>query len=89
MIGTISDLDAPLLPPYKGAKAVSAWFSHVTDAMFEQERREILTAGPKDIRALAGIIREVLSEGSFCVIGNAECLRKHEGMFGELKNLFQ
>lgn len=89
VIGTISDLDAPLLAPYKGAKADSAWFSHVTDEMFEQERREILTAGPEDIRALAGIVREVLSEGSLCVIGNAECIRKCEGMFGEIKNLFQ
>ncbi len=89
VIGTLSDLDAPLPPPYKGAKADSAWFSHVTDEMFEQERREILTAGPEDIRALAGIVREVLSEGSLCVIGNAECIRKCEGMFGEIKNLFQ
>lgn len=38
VIGTISDMDTPLLPPYKGAKAVSAWYSGITDEMLAEEK---------------------------------------------------
>ena len=72
VIGTISDLDAPLLPPYKGIRADAAWFTGVTDAMIQKERDEILAVTPEDIRELAPIIRAVLSEQSICAIGNAE-----------------
>lgn len=88
VIGTISDLDTPLLPPYKGAKAVSAWYSGVTDEMLAEERRQILTVKPEDIRALAGIIRAILDTGSFCVVGNAEKIKENKELFGSIKNLF-
>ena len=88
VIGTISDLDAPLLPPYKGSKAISAYFSGVTDEMLAEERRQILKADQKDIRELAGIIREILNTGSLCVIGNASKVKENRELFGEIKNLF-
>ncbi len=88
VIGTISDLDTPLLPPYKGSKADSAWFSGVTDEMLLKERQEVLTVQPEDIRVLAGIIKAILATGSLCVIGNAEKVKENRGMFGEVKNLF-
>lgn len=88
VIGTISDLDTPLLPQYKGAKADSAYFSGVTDEMLREERSQVLRACPEDIRALAGIIREILNTGSLCVIGNAEKIKENKEMFGEIKNLF-
>lgn len=88
VIGTISDLDTPLLAPYKASKAISAWFSGVTDEMLGEERGQILKAEPKDIRALAGIIRAILSTGSFCVVGNAEKIKENKELFGEIKNLF-
>ena len=88
VIGTISDLDTPLLPPYKGSKADSAWFSGVTDGMLLKERQEVLTVQPEDIRALADIIKAILATGSLCVIGNAEKVKENSGMFGEVKNLF-
>lgn len=88
VIGTISDLDVPLLAPYKGSKADAAYFSHLTDEMLKKEREEILKATKEDIRALAPVIREILSTGSFCVIGNAEKIRENQELFGEVKNLF-
>lgn len=88
VIGTISDLDAPLLPQYKGSKAMSAYFSGVTDEMLDEERRQILSATKEDIRKLAGTIREILKTGSLCVIGNAEQIRENKEMFGEMKNLY-
>ena len=88
VIGTISDLDTPLLPPYKASRAVSAWFSGVTDEMLLTERTQILQAVPEDVRALTGIIRAILSTGSFCVVGNAEKIKENRERFKEIKNLF-
>ena len=89
VIGTISDLDTPLLPPYKGSKADSAWFSGVTDEMLLKERQEVLAVQPEDIRALAEVIKAILANGSLCVIGNAEKVKENSEMFGEVKNLFK
>mgnify|MGYP002609606773 CR=1 FL=1 len=88
VIGTISDLDAPLLPPYKGIRADAAWFTGVTDAMVQKERDEILAVTPEDIRELAPIIRAVLSEQSICAIGNAEKVKANQDLFKTVKNLF-
>lgn len=88
VIGTISDLDAPLLPPYKGIRADAAWFTGVTDAMIQKERDEILAVTPEDIRELAPIIRAVLSEQSICAIGNAEKVKANQDLFKTVKNLF-
>ena len=88
VIGTISDLDAPLLPPYKGIRADAAWFTGVTDVMIQKERDEILAVTPEDIRELAPIIRAVLSEQSICAIGNAEKVKANQDLFKTVKNLF-
>lgn len=88
VIGTISELDTPLLPQYKGSKAVSAYFSGVTDEMLSEERKQILSAGKEDIRKLSAIIKEILSTGSLCVVGNAERIKANKDMFLEIKNLF-
>ena len=40
VIGTISDLDAPLLPPYKGIRADAAWFTGVTDVMIRKRETD-------------------------------------------------
>ena len=88
VIGTISDLDTPLTPSLKGARGLSAWYSGVTDEMLKKEREEILNAKPEDIRALAGIVREILKTGALCVIGNEEAMKKDQELFGELRPLF-
>ena len=88
VIGTMAELDAPILPPYKGARGDSAYYSGVTDEMLRKERNEILTVTPEDIRALAPIIRAILSTGAICVIGNAEKVKADAGLFNSTENLF-
>ena len=48
---------------------------------------EILTAQSEDIRALADLVEAVLEEGSFCVIGNENAIRKEEHLFMNIRNL--
>lgn len=88
VIGTISDLDTPLPPSLKGAKGLSAWYSGVTDEMLKREREEILSVTPADIRALAGIVREILKTGAVCAIGNEEKIKADSELFGEIRPLF-
>ena len=89
VIGTISALDTPLTPSDKGARGLSAYLSGVTDQMLQEERDQILAAGPEDIRRLAGIVKAILGTGSLCVIGNDERVEKERELFGEVKNLYR
>lgn len=88
IIGTISDLDMPLMPSAKGARSLSAYLSGVTFDMLQEEREQILNAGAEDIRAMADIIKAVLETKSFCVIGNDDKIEANRELFGEVKNLF-
>lgn len=43
--------------------------------MVQKERDEILNARVEDVRALSGIVREVLKTGALCAIGNEEKIK--------------
>lgn len=88
VIGTISDMDTPLTPSLKGSRGLSAWYSGVTDEMLKEEREQILSVTVEDIRALSGIVREILKTGAVCVIGNEDKIRADGSMFGEIKPLY-
>ena len=87
VIGTISNLDAPLTPSVKGSRGLSAYLSGVTEEMMQTERDQILGAAKEDIRALAAQVQAVLATGSFCVVGNEEKIEANRGMFGEVSSL--
>ena len=88
VIGALSELDTPLPPSIKGARAVTAYLSGVTDEMMKAEREEILDADQEDIRRLADIVEAMLATGSICAIGNEEKIRAEADLFGTTKNLF-
>ncbi len=87
IIGTFSDIDVPLNPSAQGLRAQSAYFSGLTDADVQKERDEVLQATPEQIRALAPLVRAVLSEQAICVVGNEEKIRGEQGMFGSIQML--
>ena len=89
VIGTVSDLDTPLAPQYKGLRGDSAYFSHVTDEMLTRERGQVLDCTPEDIRRLAPIVRAVLETGAFCTVGSGSAIDANKEMFKETRNLFQ
>ncbi len=87
VIGTISNLDAPLTPSVKGSRGLSAYLSGVTEEMMQKERDQVLSATKEDIRALAKLIRAILDTGSLCVVGNEDRIMANRDMFGEIGNL--
>ncbi len=87
IIGAISEVDTPLTPSAKGSRALQAYFSGTTEEDIQKTRREILTAVPEDIRALAPLVRAVLDDDAICVVGNEEKVRQEADLFGTLRRL--
>ena len=89
IIGTISDLDAPMNPAAKGRKALSMYRNRITQADMQRERDEILSANVQDIQKLAPLVRAVLEQNLFCVVGSEEKIENEKGLFKEIRNLIQ
>lgn len=88
IIGTISEMDTPLTPSAEGNRSMTAWLTHTTEQDFQKIRDEVLKASPEDIRALAEGIRELLADGSLCVIGNESKIEKEKELFDATFSLF-
>lgn len=88
ILGTFSSVDAPLTPAGKTGRSATAYLTGITEEMLQKEREEILHASQEDIRSLSGIVRAILQENAFCVIGNEEKLKDEKELFLELKNLY-
>lgn len=87
VIGTISELDTPLTARAQGLRSLNAWYCHVSEEDIKREREEILDASAEDIRALAPLMRAILADGNFCVLGNEDSLAKEKELFMELRPL--
>lgn len=88
ILGTFSSVDAPLTPAGKTGRSATAYFTGITEEMLQKEREEILHASQEDIRSLSGVVKAILKENAFCVIGNEEKLKEEKELFRELKNLY-
>ncbi len=87
IIGTLSDLDAPLTPALKGRRGMICYLSGQTEESLQKERDEILTASPETIRNLAKWIRAILEENCLCVIGSEEEIDRQRDVFGCVRTL--
>lgn len=88
VIGTMSEVDAPLTPSVKGSRNLMAYLSGITDEIIQREREQILGVTPEDIRDLSDTVQAVLDTGALCVIGNDDQIKADKDMFGEIKNLY-
>lgn len=88
IIGTISEMDAPLNPSAKGNRDLWAYMSGITEDLLQKERDQVLDASPEDIRALKGLVEAVLASGNLCVIGNEAKVKAAGELFSEVKSLF-
>ncbi len=82
VIGTFSEMDAPLTPASMGRRSLSAKLCGITQEMLRQDRSEVLNAGPEDIRALAELLDAVIEDSHCCAIGNEEKIREESDLFG-------
>ncbi|MEK8208649.1 insulinase family protein [Paenibacillus sp. FSL L8-0696] len=87
VIGTLSMLDQPLSPSAQGRRADRHYFEQVTGAELQQERDEILSTTPEDIRQYADLLKAVTEQNYFTVVGNASKLESKKVLFGNLEEL--
>lgn len=88
IIGTISNMDRPMNPAAKGDRSMNLYMNHVSEEMIRTERRQVLEADQKDIRALADVVQAMLDAEQICVIGSEEKIEEAREMFMEVKTLF-
>ncbi len=87
VIGTISDIDIPKTPSAKGSSSFDAYVSGLSEQMLQKERDEVLNATLDDVRALEGMVKAVLDDGYFCVVGNEDKINEAKDMFDVIEPL--
>lgn len=89
IIGTVSKLDYPLTPSMKGDRAVQNYLTHVTQDDIQRERDEVLSVKSADIRAFAGMVRDAMNNGCYCVMGGEGKIKENRSIFGKLVPVFE
>ncbi|MCC8142295.1 MAG: insulinase family protein [Lachnospiraceae bacterium] len=87
VIGTFSEMDAPLTPAAQGRRSLVAKLCGITQEMLQRDRDEVLNAGVQDIRDLAPLLDAVLDGAYCCAIGNEEKIRQEAELFDHTEAL--
>lgn len=87
VIGAVSEMDVPMTPNTLGSVSMTAYLSGITQEMLQKERDEVLSATSEDIRRLAPLVREVMSQDNICVVGSETAIRNAEDVFSKVENL--
>ncbi len=88
IIGTISEMDAPLTPSMKGERATGYYLSHLTFEEVQTERNEVLKTSPEDVRKYADLIGAAMKENNLCTLGNEKKIKQSKDIFSKLVNVF-
>ncbi len=89
IIGTISNLDTPLMPYYKGLKALGLYIRNITKDDRQRERNEILSTNVETIRSYSEIVAKAMEKDYLAVVGNEKEIKDNEGLFNNLINVFK
>ncbi len=87
IIGTFSEMDAPLTPVSQGRRSLIAYLTGITYEMIQQDRDGVLSADQQDIRDLAKLLQAVMDSSYICAIGNEEKLKQEKELFEHLEHL--
>ncbi|MGN0382900.1 MAG: insulinase family protein, partial [Eubacterium sp.] len=88
IIGTMSELDAPLSTSAKGARNFIMYMTDTTYEDIQKSREEVLTTTASDIQNLAPMIRAAMECNNICTVGNEGKIEEDREIFNETKNLF-
>ena len=89
IIGTISNLDTPLMPYYKGMKATSMFIRNITNADRKKEREEVLNTKVEDIKSYSEIVDKVMNKDYLAVVGNEKEIKDNKDLFKNLVNVLK
>lgn len=89
VIGTFSEMDAPLTPVSRGRRSLQAVLTGLTYEMIQKERQDVLKADQESIRALADLLAAAMEDAYVCAIGNEEKIKQESDVFAHLEHLVQ
>ncbi len=88
VIGTVSDMDAPLSPAAYGAVCLGAYLSDLTEEDIQKDRDEVLNVTEKDIQNLAKYMKAILESHCICVVGTTSKIEESKELFYNVDTLF-
>lgn len=87
IIGTMSGLDVPMTPALAGPRAMSYYFSGADKASKVAYRQEVINCRPEEIKALAQVVRDVMSGNHVCTMGNEQKIKEAGPIFDSVVSL--
>jgi Zn-dependent M16 (insulinase) family peptidase len=87
VIGTMAASETQLTPPMKGQRAMSMFFSGMTQEDRQAVRNQIIDCTVEDIRGLADLAESVVNAPYFCVMGSEDKLQDAKDIFGRIRHL--
>lgn len=88
IIGTISDLDAPMSPQKAGELAFSRYQLGITPEHIQDERDQILNTTITQLQAIAPLLQQAFLENYYCVVGSQNTLKQSKKL-KTIKQLMQ
>lgn len=86
VIGTISQLDRPLTASQKLDLAVLYHLRGISYDFKLEERRQVIDCSGENIKALAPVVKDLLSDGYVCVMGAEGKIKGSKEIFGSITN---
>lgn len=87
VIGTISGVDIPLTYSLHLDRAVTIYVMGLTEEDRQLHRDQILDVTVEDIRALAPVVKAVLDDNYYCVVGSQSKVQEQKAIFSSIKNV--
>ncbi len=87
ILGTMSNVDAPMTPRTEGARSLAAYLTGRTIEDVQKVRDEILATTAEDIRRTKPMLEALLGADCICTIGSAAKVEECKDLFKEVKTL--
>ena len=89
IIGTMSNIDVPLTPSGQGSRSLNCYMTGTKYEDIQREREEILSVDVDKLRELAPLVKAIVDENNFCVIGSENKIEEDKDLFYEVKTLIE
>ncbi len=87
VIGTISDLDAPMPPSAEGHRSLGAYMSGISFEDIQKERDEVLACDVRKIRELAAYLDAITQDDTLVALGSEAKIDGNRDIFRKVDNL--
>ncbi|NIA22565.1 MAG: insulinase family protein [Proteobacteria bacterium] len=89
IIGTIGKMDFPLTPSMKGKIAIGRYISGISNENLQKDRDDVLSTTSVDIKNFSGMLKQLISSGKYCVIGNEGKIKSNSTLFDKMTSVFE